>query len=144
MSRVSEIIQFNEKFVAQSEYEKFRTDRFPNKKLVIITCMDTRLVELLPRAMNLRNGDVKMIKIAGAVVAHPYGSVMRSILVAVYQLQAEEVAVIGHHGCGMIGANSADILERVRESGMRRPRCRTTVRDRPVCVAGGLLDRRRA
>ena len=66
--------------------------------------MDTRLVELLPKAMGIRNGDVKMIKIAGAVVSHPFGSVMRSILVAVYQLGADEIAVVGHHGCGMTGS----------------------------------------
>lgn len=62
--------------------------------------MDTRLVELLPHALNLRNGDVKIVKNAGALVSHPFGSIMRSILVAVYELQADEVCVIGHHDCG--------------------------------------------
>ncbi|SIC35439.1 Carbonic anhydrase [Mycobacteroides abscessus subsp. abscessus] len=69
--------------------------------MVILTCMDTRLLELLPKAINVANGDVKIIKNAGALVAHPFGSIMRSILVAVYQLQADEVFVIGHHDCGM-------------------------------------------
>jgi carbonic anhydrase len=134
-TKVSDILKFNAKFVAQGEYEAFRTDPFPNKRLVVITCMDTRLVELLPRAMNVRNGDVKMIKIAGAVVAHPYGSVMRSILIAVYQLKADEVAVIGHHGCGMIGASSSDILQRIRESGIPETRLQE------VADAGVDIDR---
>ena len=68
--------------------------------------MDTRLVELLPKAMNLHNGDAKIIKNAGAIVSHPFGSVMRSIIVAVYQLDADEVFVIGHYDCGMTGLNS--------------------------------------
>jgi len=80
--------------------------------------MDTRLVELLPKAMNVRNGDVMMIKVAGAVVAHPFGSVMRSILVAVYKLGAQEIAVVGHHGCGMVDLNSESMLQRTRESGV--------------------------
>ena len=115
MSLISEILETNESFVARRDYEPFRTDRFPNKKLVILTCMDTRLVELLPRAMNVANGDVKMIKNAGAIVSHPFGSVMRSILVAVYELGAAEVAVVGHYGCGMTGLSCAKVLEKVRQ-----------------------------
>ena len=115
MSILSEILDHNETFVRRKEYERFLTDQFPNKKLVILTCMDTRLVELLPRAMGVRNGDVKLIKNAGAIVSHPFGSVMRSILVAVYELGAAEVAVVGHHGCGMTGLSCAKVLEKVRQ-----------------------------
>ena len=118
MSLLADILDFNRGFVERKEYEPFRTDRLPNKKLVVVTCMDTRLVELLPRAMNLRNGDVKMIKIAGAVVTHPFGSVMRSILVAVYQLEAREVVVVGHHGCGMTGLSPDDVLTRAKAAGV--------------------------
>ena len=115
MSILSEILEHNDSFVRRREYEKFLTDQFPNKKLVILTCMDTRLIELLPRAMGMRNGDVKLIKNAGAIVSHPFGSVMRSILVAVYELGAAEVAVVGHHGCGMTGLSCAKVLEKVKQ-----------------------------
>jgi len=118
MSTLSDIFEHNAQFVQNREYEAFLTDRFPNKKLVVITCMDPRLVELLPKAMNVRNGDVMMIKVAGAVVSHPFGSVMRSILVAVYKLDAQEVAVVGHHGCGMLDLNSQDLLQRTGASGI--------------------------
>jgi carbonic anhydrase len=114
MSIVAQILQHNQTFVEDRSYEAFRTTVFPDKKLVVLTCMDTRLVELLPRAMNLKNGDAKIIKNAGAIVSHPFGSVMRSILVAVYQLNAEEVIVVGHHGCGMTGMSGARLLEKVR------------------------------
>src|SRR5918993_5784929 len=115
MSLISEMLENNQAFVARRDYERYSTDRFPNKKLVILTCMDTRLVELLPRAMNVANGDVKMIKNAGAIVSHAFGSVMRSILVAVYELGAEEVAVVGHHGCGMTGLSCARVLDKARQ-----------------------------
>jgi carbonic anhydrase len=115
MSVLSEILAHNETFVRRKEYERFLTDQFPNKKLVILTCMDTRLIELLPRAMGVRNGDVKMIKNAGAIVSHPFGSVMRSILVAVYELGASEVAVVGHHECGMTGLSCARVMDKVRQ-----------------------------
>jgi carbonic anhydrase len=115
---ISDILSHNDAFVASREYEQYRTDRFPDKKLVIVTCMDTRLTELLPRAMNVRNGDVKLIKNAGAIVSHPFGSVMRSILVAVYELGAAEVAIVGHHGCGMTGLSCGRILDKAKASGI--------------------------
>lgn len=118
MSLVSDILEHNKQFVERKEYEPFLTDRFPNKRIVVLTCMDTRLVELLPRAMDLRNGDVKVIKNAGAIVSHPFGSVMRSILVAVYELQADEVAVVGHFDCGMAALRSDSILGKIRQRGV--------------------------
>lgn len=118
MSLIADIFDFNRGFVARGEYEAYRTDGFPEKKLVVLTCMDTRLIELLPRAMNFRNGDIKLIKNAGAIVSHPFGSVMRSILVAVYELKAAEVAVIGHHGCGMTGLSAGRMLGLAKERGV--------------------------
>jgi carbonic anhydrase len=118
MSTLSEILAFNQQFVADKAYEAFLTDRFPDKKMVIVTCMDTRLTELLPKAMNLRNGDAKIIKIAGAIVAAPFGSVMRSILVAIYLLGAEEIYVVGHYDCGMTGMGHEAILQKARTAGV--------------------------
>ena len=124
MSQLSEILSFNREFVSTKAYESFLTDRYPDKKIVIVTCMDTRLTELLPKAMNLRNGDAKFIKIAGAVVAAPFGSVMRSILVfAIYSLGAEEIYVVGHHDCGITGMGHEVILKQARDvRGLMRPR----------------------
>ncbi|HWP39289.1 MAG TPA: carbonic anhydrase [Tepidisphaeraceae bacterium] len=118
MSSLAEILEFNRGFVQRREYEQYLTDRFPDKKMVILTCMDTRLIELLPRAMNLRNGDVKIIKTAGAIVSHPFGSIMRSIIVAVYELGARQILVVGHHDCGMAGLSCARILQKARQRGI--------------------------
>jgi carbonic anhydrase len=115
MSLLHEILNYNADFVSRKGYEPFVSDRYPDKKLVILSCMDTRLVELLPHAMNIRNGDVKIIKNAGAIVSHPFGSVMRSILVAIYSLGANEVAVIGHTGCGMAGMQCDHMLDKVKQ-----------------------------
>ncbi|MDM5340873.1 carbonic anhydrase [Fictibacillus enclensis] len=118
MAILNEILSFNEKFVANKEYEKYETTKYPEKKLVIISCMDTRLTELLPQAMNVKNGDVKIIKTAGAIIAHPFGSVMRSILVAIYALKASEVCVIGHHDCGMSAMNPDDFIGKMKDKGI--------------------------
>ena len=115
---IDSLLEYNEQFVKDRKYEEFRTTKFPNKKMVIVTCMDTRLVELLPQSMNLRNGDAKIIKNAGGVISHPFGSAMRSILVALYELKASEVCVIAHHGCGMDNINSLETIKKMQEGGI--------------------------
>ena len=79
---LEEILEFNKKFVENRGYEKYITNKYPDKKIAILSCMDTRLTELLPAALGIHNGDVKIIKNAGAVISHPFGSVIRSLLVA--------------------------------------------------------------
>ena len=118
MSNLNEILEYNQQFLQDKEYESYMTDKFPGKKMAIVTCMDTRLVELLPRAMNLRNGDAKIIKNAGAVISQPFGSVMRSVLVAIYELKAEEVFIVGHTGCGMAALDSNRVISSMRERGI--------------------------
>ncbi|MDF0728384.1 carbonic anhydrase [Cytobacillus sp. S13-E01] len=118
MRLLEEIIEHNRSFVEKEEFQKYQTTKFPDKRLVILSCMDTRLVELLPQALNLKNGDVKIIKNAGAIVAHPFGSIMRSILVAVYELNADEVCVIGHRDCGMSHLDSKKILDKIEARGV--------------------------
>lgn len=117
-SIVPSMLEFNKKFVADKKYEKYLTDKFPTKKAAVLTCMDTRLVELLPKALGFRNGDAKFIKNAGAILTQPFGSAMRSILVAVHVLGAREVLVIGHHNCGMTGADPEMIVNKMIDNGI--------------------------
>lgn len=118
MTIMDSILAYNKQFVQNKEYEKFETTKFPDKKLVILTCMDTRLLEMLPRAMNLSNGDAKIIKNAGAIISNPFESTMSSIIVALYELKADEVVVIGHYGCGMTGLKAEPIIEKALKQGM--------------------------
>lgn len=76
--------------------------------------MDSRLVELLPKSMNLRNGDVKIVKSAGVIVNHPFGS----ILVALYELKADEVFIVGHYDCGMSAVDPDMMIEHMKERGI--------------------------
>ena len=118
MPFISEILEFNRNFVENKSYEAFDTTRFPDKRIAILSCMDTRLTELLPAALNFKNGDIKIIKNAGAMITHPYGSVMRSMLVAIYELGVQEILVIGHYGCGMKNLDSTALIEKMKENGI--------------------------
>lgn len=115
---IDEILRHNKKFVEEKQYEKFLTSKYPDKKIAIVTCMDTRLVELLPAALGVRNGDVKIIKNAGGVITNPFDSTMRSLLIAVYELGVEEIMVIGHTECGVQGMNADEMLHLMKERGV--------------------------
>ena len=103
---IDEMLKYNKRFVKEKQYEKFRTSKYPDKKLAILTCMDTRLVELLPAALGIKNGDVKMIKNAGGMITDPFDSAVRSLLVGIIELGVEEIMVIGHTDCGVSGINA--------------------------------------
>ena len=115
---IDTILEYNRKFVESGEYEKYKTSKYPDKKIAILTCMDTRLVTLLPAALGIRNGDVKLIKNAGAVVTNPFDSTIRSLLVAIYELGVNEIMVIGHTGCGVQGMDAGEMLHLMKERGI--------------------------
>lgn len=117
---IEEVITYNKKFVEDRAYEPYQTSKYPDKKLAILTCMDTRLIQMLPAALGLKNGDAKIIKNAGGVITHPYGSVVRSLLVAILELGVEEIMVIGHTDCGVQGMDGKELLDKLVERNISR------------------------
>lgn len=115
---IEEILKHNRQFVAEKGYEKYITSKYPDKRIAIVTCMDTRLVELLPAALGIKNGDVKMIKNAGGTITNPFDSTVRSLLVAIYELGVNEIMIIGHTSCGVQGMNAKEMLHLMRERGI--------------------------
>ena len=97
---IDQILDYNKDFVARKGYEKYLTDKYPDKKLAVLSCMDTRLTELLPAALGLKNGDAKIIKNAGGLVISAFDSAMRSLIVAIYELGVREIMVVAHSHCG--------------------------------------------
>ena len=112
------ILEFNRRFVAEKAYEPFITDKYPSKKLAVLTCMDTRLTELLPKALGLRNGDAKIIRNAGGLVLSEKDSAIRSLLVAIYELGVEEVMVVHHSTCGACHMSYAEFKPHMLERGV--------------------------
>jgi carbonic anhydrase len=125
MSKLEDIIKYNKSFIENKDYQEYITTKIPKKKMAILSCMDTRLTELLPKAMNIKNGDAKIIKDAGATVMHQFGGVMRSILVAVYEFGAEDVFVIGHHGCGMSNLDTKSLINKMVDRGIKEETLQT-------------------
>lgn len=115
---IEQMLEYNRQFVAEKQYERYVTSKYPDKRIAIVTCMDTRLVELLPAALGIKNGDVKIIKNAGGTITNPFDSTVRSLLVAIYELGVNEIMIIGHTTCGVQGMDSQEMLHLMRERGI--------------------------
>ena len=117
MSLLHEILQHNTHWVA----ERARPlSKAPQKRVVIFTCMDTRLVEFLEPALGLKRGDAKMIKNAGNTLVDPGGGVVRSLVVAIHVLRCEEILVIGHKDCGMSQIDEVALRRTMIDRGVPR------------------------
>ena len=75
---IDQILEYNKEFVARKGYEKYLTDKYPDKKLAVLSCMDTRLT----------------------LVISAFDSAMRSLIVAIYELGVQEIMVVAHSHCG--------------------------------------------
>lgn len=111
-------LEHNARFVKENGYLPYVTTKYPDRKVAIITCMDTRLVELLPAAMGYKNGEVMVIKNAGGIISHPFGSVPRSLVIAIYELGIEEIWVIGHTDCGVQHLDFNSVIEKMHRRGI--------------------------
>ncbi|MCY0874724.1 MAG: carbonic anhydrase [Firmicutes bacterium] len=124
-SNLPQVLQANRHFLATGTHAGAATDSIPERRLVIVTCMDTRLVGLLEDAMGITQGDAKIVKVAGAQVRHPFGSAMHSILIAVHMLQAREIMIVGHHDCGMRKVDKDVFVKAMMDNGVPADTIRT-------------------
>lgn len=116
---MDDILHYNKQFVENKKYKPYETGKYPKKKLAIVTCMDTRLTELLPAALGLKNGDAKIIKNAGGMITHPFGSAVRSLLIAIYELGVQDIMIIGHTDCGVQSVDYEAMIHKMKERGIQ-------------------------
>ena len=95
MDRLEEILAANKAFVAHGKHDYTEEDiaasKLPKKKMAIFTCMDTRLTEILEPAMGIQRGDAKIIRTVGNYLTGEFDAVIRSLMVAIYELGVEEI-----------------------------------------------------
>ena len=118
MSQIDSVVAFNREYVASKKYEAHLTDKYPDRRLAVLSCMDTRLSVLLQDALGLKNGDAKIVKNAGAVIPSPWDSAMRSLIVAVYELGVEEIMVVAHTSCGACHMSFSHFREEMLKRGI--------------------------
>lgn len=69
--------------------------------------------------MGIARGEAKVIKAAGNMITGPFDEVIRSLMVAVYELGVTEIMVVGHEDCGMQHSTSASLKERMLARGVK-------------------------
>ena len=121
---IDRILSYNREFVDNEEYHEYTATKYPRFKTAIISCMDARLVHLLPAALGLEDGDVVLIKNAGGRMTDPYGETMRSMLVAIYELGVEDVMIIGHTDCGAQKISAESMIGHMINRGIPEERIR--------------------
>ena len=72
----------------------------PRRKVAVLACMDTR-IDLFPM-LGLERGDAHIIRNAGGLVTE---DAIRSLSVSQRLLGTDEIVVVMHDGCGLLGAS---------------------------------------
>jgi len=106
MSVIDEVLAANEIYARTHELRKL-TPR-PERKLAVLTCMDTRLSI---RTLGLKTGDAHIIRNAGGIVTDDS---LRSLLVSHYLLGTEEFMIINHTDCGLMLTSEQDLRARIQ------------------------------
>lgn len=106
MSVIDEVLEANQIY-AQTHDLRPLTPR-PQRKLAILTCMDTRLSI---RTMGLKTGDAHIIRNAGGIVTDDS---LRSLVVSHHLLGTEEFMIINHTDCGLMHATEEELRARIQ------------------------------
>jgi carbonic anhydrase len=106
MSVIDEVLQANEVYARTHQLR--RLTPLPERKLAVLTCMDTRLSI---RTLGLKTGDAHIIRNAGGIVTDDS---LRSLVVSHYLLGTEEFMVINHTDCGLMHTTEQDLRTRIQ------------------------------
>jgi carbonic anhydrase len=87
----------------------------PRRKVAVLSCMDTR-IDLFP-LLGIERGDAHIIRNAGGLATD---DAIRSLSVSQRLLGTDEVVVVMHDGCGLLGA-SEDAYARALAADGARP-----------------------
>jgi carbonic anhydrase len=101
MTVIDEVLEANE--VYSRTHELRRLTPRPERRLAVLTCMDTRLSV---RTLGLRPADAHIIRNAGGIVTDDS---LRSLLVSHYLMGTLEFMVINHTDCGLMHATEQDL-----------------------------------
>lgn len=114
MSRTDELLRNNEAYAEGFELADLPAP--PAKKVAVVACMDARLD---PAAiLGLKEGDAHVIRNAGGVITD---DAIRSLAISQHLLGTEEIVLIHHTGCGMLGFSDEEFADRMEEEAGQRP-----------------------
>ncbi len=66
-----------------------------NKKVLLLTDIKHGIEPIIQQVTNIQQENMLTIHSYDFVIVHPYGDIMRSIIIAIYQENVEEIFVVG-------------------------------------------------
>jgi carbonic anhydrase len=108
MSVLDELLRNNERYAA--EFDAAGLPAAPARKLAVVACMDARMD--VERILGLSEGDAHIIRNAGGVITDDE---IRSLAISQRLLGTEEIALIHHTGCGMLGLSDDEFKRQVED-----------------------------
>src|SRR6202162_4617199 len=104
MSVIDGVLAANE--IYSRTHELRRLTPRPERKLAVLTCMDTRLSI---RTLGLKTGDAHIIRNAGGIVTEDS---LRSLIISHHLLGTEAIMVINHTDCGLMHTSEQHLSRR--------------------------------
>jgi len=97
-------------------FDKQDLSMVPSKRVAVLACMDTRLIP--SRILGLNEGEAHILRNAGGVVTD---DAIRSLSLSQNLLGTEEIILLHHTECGMLGITDEEYADRIEAETGERP-----------------------
>jgi carbonic anhydrase len=115
VSTTDELLANNERYASSFDHGELPVP--PARKVAVVACMDARLN--IYGILGLTEGDAHVIRNAGGVVTD---DAIRSLAISQRLLGTEEIILIHHTGCGMLGFSDDEFRTGIeQETGVKPP-----------------------
>lgn len=86
-----------------------------NTKALFLTDIENGLKPILQEVTNIRAENMLTIESYGTLITHPFGDLMRSVIIAIYQENVEEIFVVGTKDKGTATVNVLTEIESMKD-----------------------------
>jgi carbonic anhydrase len=108
LGTIDDLVSNNAEYAASFDLADLPTP--PARKLVVVTCMDSRIDVL--ETLGLRLGEAHILRNAGGVVTE---DTIRSLTLSQRTLGTEEVMLIHHTRCGLHGVRDDELVAQLEQ-----------------------------
>jgi carbonic anhydrase len=112
-SEFERLLAENERYT--ESFDRSALTPAPLSGLAIVACMDARLD--VEEALGMHTGDAHIIRNAGGIATD---DVIRSLIISQQLLGTDQIVVIGHTGCGLLGVDEDALTDRLAATTGRR------------------------
>lgn len=106
MSSIEQLLENSRRYAAH--FTDGALSAPPSRRVAVVACMDARL--MVAEVLGLANGEAHVIRNAGGIVNE---ETLRSLLISTRLLGTQEVAIINHTKCGLLGVTDEELRQQL-------------------------------